>query len=134
MLVILALTGPLTPLSTTSSGGLELNSPNGIGAGAARAEMPVRGRSLVNTHTSTPYFRELGVLGIGVDETFSGIGVDSGVALGKGGQLITDWIETDLRPAEEEVILQFDTFDDVLKIWAMARKGRTTSTAYRPSG
>ena len=36
----------------------------------------------------------------------------------KGQLLITDWIETDLHPAEEDVIIQFDIFDNVLSMWA----------------
>ena len=112
----------LTPLSLSSSDGLELNSPNGAGAGAARADLPIR-RQNWSIRTQARLLRDLGVLGAGVGETgvgdtFNGIGVNSGVVLGKAGQLLTDWIETDLHPAEEDVIIQFDTFDDVLRMWA----------------
>lgn len=110
----------LGPGTVSLSDGLELNSPNGSHAGFARAELPVRRRNW-SLRTQARLLLDLGIFGAGVDgvdDTFGGASVFGEVALGKGGQLLTDWMETDLHPAEEDVIIQLDTFDDVLSIWA----------------
>jgi len=106
----------LTSRSTFSSDGLELNSSNGIG-GNATAELPVRGQSW-SIRTEARLLRDLGVLGAAAGDTWSGISVNGGALLGKGGRALSDTMATDLRPAEEDVIVQFDTFDNVLRMWA----------------
>jgi hypothetical protein len=99
-----------------SSDGLELNSNNGAGD-IASAELPILGQSW-SVRTKGRLLRA-GFLGAGAGGFWSGLGSgDGSAALGKGGQILTDLIETDLRPTEEDVTIQFDTFDNALRMWA----------------
>ena len=108
-----------SPLSLSTSDGVELNSTNGT-AGVVTADLPVRGHSW-SIRTEARLLLDLGVPGAGVADgvadTFSGIAVTGRFSVGKAGQVLSERT-SDLRPAEEDVIIQFDTFNDVLQIWA----------------
>jgi hypothetical protein len=111
------------------------NSPEGVVLNAelpygttASADWPVD-RQGWSIRTKARLLQDYGLLGVGATQTPRSDGTQYTInAIQSNGRTLVGWgptpddwsdrVDTDLRPSEEDVILQFDTLDGVLRMWA----------------